>query len=103
MKVSLSWLKEYIDVDINVNNLADALTMAGLEVEAVSDRYSYLNSVVIGRLAKIDPHPNDDKLKLCRVDIGDRIITVVCGAPNVKNDMLAPCAMPDLFPKRNNP
>ncbi|RZB37238.1 MAG: phenylalanyl-tRNA synthetase beta chain [Desulfobacteraceae bacterium Eth-SRB2] len=100
MKVSLSWLKEYVDVDINVNDLADALTMAGLEVEAVSDRYDYLNNVVIGRLAKIDPHPNADKLKLCRVDIGDRIITVVCGAPNAKNDMLVPCAMPGTcFPK----
>ena len=100
MKVSLSWLKEYIDVGINVNDLADALTMAGLEVEAISDRYDYLNSVVIGRLAKIHPHPNADKLKLCRVDIGDRTITVVCGAPNVKNDMLAPCAMPGTcFPK----
>ena len=94
MKISLSWLKQYIDVDINVNDLADALTMAGLEVEAVSDRYDYLNRVIIGRLARIDPHPNADKLKLCRVDIGDRMITVVCGAPNVKKNMLAPCAMP---------
>ncbi|MBW2055104.1 MAG: phenylalanine--tRNA ligase subunit beta, partial [Deltaproteobacteria bacterium] len=84
MKVSLSWLKEYIDVDINVNDLADALTMVGLEVEAISDRYDYLNSVVIGRLVRIDPRPHADKLKLCRVDIGDRTITVVCGAPNVK-------------------
>ena len=100
MKISLSWLKQYIDVDINVNDLADALTMAGLEVEAVSDRYDYLNSVVIGRIAKIDPHPNANKLKLCRVDIGDRMLTVVCGAPNVRNDMLAPCAMPGTcFPK----
>jgi len=100
MKISLSWLKQYIDVDINVNDLADALTMAGLEVEAVSDRYDYLNSVVIGRIAKIDPHPNANKLKLCRVDIGERMLTVVCGAPNVRNDMLAPCAMPGTcFPK----
>jgi len=100
MKVSLSWLKEYVDIDMDVNDLADALTMAGLEVEAVSDRYDYLNRVVIGRLVKIDPHPNADKLKLCRVDIGDRIITVVCGAPNVKYDMLVPCAMPGTcFPK----
>jgi phenylalanyl-tRNA synthetase beta chain len=100
MKVSLSWLKEYVDIDMDVNNLADALTMAGLEVEALSDRYDYLNRVVIGRLVKIDPHPNADKLKLCRVDIGDRIITVVCGAPNVKYDMLVPCAMPGTcFPK----
>lgn len=100
MKISLSWLKQYIEVDINVSDLADALTMAGLEVEAVSDRYDYLNRVVIGRLSKIAPHPNAEKLKLCRVDIGDRILTVVCGAPNVKNDMLAPCAMPGTcFPK----
>jgi len=100
MKISLSWLKQYIDVDININDLADALTMAGLEVEAVSDRYDYLNSVIIGRIAKIDPHPNANKLKLCRVDIGDRMLTVVCGAPNVRNDMLAPCAMPGTcFPK----
>jgi phenylalanyl-tRNA synthetase beta chain len=100
MKISLSWLKQYIDVDINVSVLADALTMAGLEVEAVSDRYDYLNRVVIGRLSKIDPHSNADKLKLCRVDIGDRMLTVVCGAPNVKNDMLVPCAMPGTcFPK----
>ncbi|RLB86034.1 MAG: phenylalanine--tRNA ligase subunit beta [Deltaproteobacteria bacterium] len=100
MKVSLSWLKEYVDIDINVNELADALTMAGLEVEAIADRYDYLNRVIIGRLTKIDPHPNADKLKLCRVDIGDRMLTVVCGAPNVKNDMLAPCAMPGTcFPK----
>jgi phenylalanyl-tRNA synthetase beta chain len=100
MKISLSWLKEYIEINISVSDLADALTMAGLEVEAVSDRYDYLNSVVIGRLSKIDPHPNTDKLKLCRVDIGDRMVTVVCGAPNVKNDMLAPCAMPGTcFPK----
>ena len=100
MKISLSWLKEYIDVEIPVSDLADALTMAGLEVEAVSDRYDYLNHVVIGRLSKIDPHPNADTLKLCRVDIGDRMITVVCGAPNIKNDMLVPCAMPGTcFPK----
>jgi phenylalanyl-tRNA synthetase beta chain len=100
MKISLSWLKQYIDVAINVNDLANALTMAGLEVEAVSDRYNYLNRVVIGRLAKIDPHPNADKLKLCRVDIGNRMITVVCGAPNVRTNMLAPCAMPGTcFPK----
>ena len=100
MKVSLSWLKEYISIDINVNDLADALTMVGLEVEAVSDRYDYLNSVVIGRIANIDPHPNVDKLKLCSVDIGDKIIPVVCGAPNARKDMLAPCALPGTcFPK----
>ncbi|MBU0768838.1 MAG: phenylalanine--tRNA ligase subunit beta, partial [Proteobacteria bacterium] len=93
MKVSLSWLKEYVSINLNANDLADALTMAGLEVEAVWDRYDYLNSVHVGRIVNIDPHPNSDKLKLCSVDIGGDIISVVCGAPNVKTDMLAPCAI----------
>ena len=97
MKVSLSWLREYVNVDINVNDLADALTMVGLEVEAVSDRYDYLGSVVIGRITEISPHPNADKLKICSVDIGDSTIPVVCGAPNAKKDMLAPCALPGTY------
>jgi len=100
MKVSLSWLKEYVSINLNANDLADALTMAGLEVEAVSDRYDYLNSVHVGRIVKIDPHPNSDKLKLCSVDIGGEIISVVCGAPNVKTGILAPCALPGTsFPR----
>jgi len=101
MKVSLSWLKDYISVNKNIDDLADALTMAGLEVESVSDRYSYLNTVVIGRIIEIKTHPNADKLKLCNVDIGKQVIPVVCGAPNVKNGILAPCALPGtVFPNR---
>ena len=100
MKVSLNWVKEYVDVDMDPSDLADALTMAGLEVEAISDRYDYLDRVVVGRITAVEPHPNADKLKLCRVDIGERSVTVVCGAPNVKKDMLAPCALPGTrFPK----
>ncbi|MBC8198584.1 MAG: phenylalanine--tRNA ligase subunit beta [Desulfobacterales bacterium] len=99
MKVSVSWLKDYISIDKNIDDLADALTMAGLEVESVSDRYSYLNSVVIGRIVEIKTHPDADKLKLCHVDIGNRVIPVVCGAPNAKNGILAPCALPGtVFP-----
>ena len=100
MKVSLSWLKEYVSINLDTDHLADALTMAGLEVEAVSDRYEYLNSVHVGRIVNIDPHPNSEKLKLCSVDIGTDIISVVCGAPNVKTDMFAPCALPGTsFPR----
>ena len=99
MKVSLSWLKDYISIDMNIDDLADALTMAGLEVEYVSDRYSYLNSVMVGRVVEVETHPNADKLKLCHVDIGNRIIPVVCGAPNIKKGILAPCALPGtVFP-----
>jgi phenylalanyl-tRNA synthetase beta chain len=94
MKVSLSWLKEYVGVDMPTGDLADALTMVGLEVDAVSDRYAYLDNVVVGRIVTIDSHPQDDRLSVCRVDIGSRTISVVCGAPNVQKDMLAPCALP---------
>ncbi|MBW2567880.1 MAG: phenylalanine--tRNA ligase subunit beta [Deltaproteobacteria bacterium] len=101
MKVSLSWLKDYISIKMDSENLAEALTMAGLEVEAVSDRYSYLDTVMVGRIVEVNPHPNADKLKLCKVDTGDRTIPVVCGAPNAKKDMLAPCALPGTcFPDR---
>ncbi len=94
MKVSLSWLNEYIPVTLPVADLADALTMAGLEVGAVEDRYDYLETVVVGRVAAVTDHPNSDHLKLCRVEAGDRAVSVVCGAPNVAEGMLSPLARP---------
>ncbi|MGD9137907.1 MAG: phenylalanine--tRNA ligase subunit beta, partial [Desulfobacterales bacterium] len=99
MKVSLSWLKDYIPVNLDAADLAEALTMVGLEVDSVADRYSYLNGVVVGRVVEMDRHPNADKLVVCRVDAGDRISSVVCGAPNVEPGMLAPLAKPGtVFP-----
>ncbi len=94
MKVSLSWLKAYVAVEMTVDALAEALTMAGLEVEAVSDRYSWLETVPVGRVLAVAPHPRADHLQCCRVEIGDRTVAVVCGAPNVAPDQLAPLALP---------
>jgi phenylalanyl-tRNA synthetase beta chain len=94
MKVSLNWLKEYVSIDISPQDLADRLTMAGLEVEAVIDRYEYLNTVLVGRISVIKPHPKADNLKICDVDLGGRTISVVCGAPNAKINMKVPCALP---------
>lgn len=93
MKVSLSWLKEYVPIQMTVSDLADALTMAGLEVEAVINRYAHLETVVVGNVKEVLPHPNADRLKLCRVDCGNDIVRVVCGAPNVATGMNAPLAM----------
>jgi len=99
MKVSLSWLRDYIDITMSPADLAEALTMAGMEVDSVFDRYAYLNTVVVGRVEAVRPHPNADKLKLCRVSTGDRRLSVVCGAPNVTEGMLAPLALPGtVFP-----
>ena len=94
MKVSLSWLNEYVEIKLPPAELADALTMAGLEVDSVEDRYSYLNSVLVARVTAVNPHPNADRLTCCDVDLGSRTTTVVCGAPNVQPGMLTPCALP---------
>jgi phenylalanyl-tRNA synthetase beta chain len=94
MKVSLSWLKEYIDVKMDPSELAAALTMVGLEVDSVLDRYAYLNPVIVGRVEEVGPHPNADKLRICRVDTGERRLSVVCGAPNVRAGMVSPLALP---------
>ena len=99
MKVSLSWLKEYVPIEMDVDRLVEALTMAGLEVEEVSDRYHYLDRVFVGRIAAIENHPNADHLKVCSVDVGDRALRVVCGAPNVSEGMRSPLALPGtVFP-----
>jgi len=95
MKVSLSWLKDYVQIELGFLELADALTMAGLEVEAVYNRYEYLNSVLVGRVVSCKPHCCADNLQVCEVDLGKNfIIPVVCGAPNVKIGMLTPVALP---------
>ncbi|MCF8026253.1 MAG: phenylalanine--tRNA ligase subunit beta [Desulfobacteraceae bacterium] len=92
MKVSLDWLRQYVDIDIKASELADLITMAGLEVEAVIDPYEQINSVKVGRITDISPHPNADKLVCCKVDIGSSTTEIVCGAPNVKKGMNVPCA-----------
>ncbi len=99
MIVSLSWLKDYVSIQMDVASLANALTMVGLEVEAVWNRFAYLNRVVVARIDEISPHPNADQLTICKVNTGDRNLDIVCGAPNVQTGMLAPLAFPGtVFP-----
>lgn len=94
MKANLRWLQEYVDVDKGAQNIADALTMAGLEVETVQDRFTYLDSVVVARILEIRPHPNADKLQLCTVDIGEKKLPIVCGASNIREQMVIALALP---------
>jgi phenylalanyl-tRNA synthetase beta chain len=94
MKVSLSWLNDYVSIQMDPSDLAEALTMVGLEVESVSARYRYLDTVFVGQIKEIAPHPNADKLSLCQVDTGQGQVSVVCGAPNIKTGMLSPIALP---------
>jgi len=99
MKFSLSWLREYIPVEISAEELSDRLTMVGLEVDSLSDRYRYLNTVVAGRILESKPHPDAKSLKICVVDIGDKKLKIVCGAPNVETGLVTACAIPGtVFP-----
>ena len=93
MNVTLNWLKNYIDFEFSPSELADRLTMLGIEVEVIKQLGAELEGVVVGGVTAIRPHPNADKLVLCQVDIGETAeLQIVCGAPNVREGMLAPVA-----------
>jgi phenylalanyl-tRNA synthetase beta chain len=83
MRVSYLWLKDFVDFTLTPSELAGLLTMAGLEVEAVEPVGPELEGLVVAQVLEVCPHPNADKLRLCRVNLGDRTLEVVCGAPNV--------------------
>ena len=84
MKVTYNWLKEFVDFDLTPQDLADLLTMLGLEVEGVTSLGSGMDEVVVARVVEKKQHPNADKLSLCKVDSGNGILSVVCGAQNFK-------------------
>jgi phenylalanyl-tRNA synthetase beta chain len=85
MKISLNWLKQYVNIDhIPLNDLLNNLTMSGLEVEDVNDESSKLKNIVVGFVKEKKKHPNADKLSLCVVSTGNEDFQVVCGAPNVE-------------------
>nr|WP_320190798.1 phenylalanine--tRNA ligase subunit beta [uncultured Desulfobacter sp.] len=95
MKVSLSWLREYIPIDLDPQDISDRLTMAGLEVDGVESLYDYLDNVIVAQVVQARQHPNADKLTCCAVDIGKgELSPIVCGAPNVREGMYVACALP---------
>ncbi|MEO1068119.1 MAG: phenylalanine--tRNA ligase subunit beta, partial [Cyanobacteria bacterium J06638_6] len=98
MRISLNWLNEYVTIQLSPQELADALTMAGFEVEDIEDRSTWAEGVVVGRVVERSPHPDADKLSVCQVDIGqtDRS-TIVCGAANVRADTYVAVATVDTY------
>ncbi|MFC1965059.1 phenylalanine--tRNA ligase subunit beta [Chloroflexota bacterium] len=83
MKVPIKWLREYVDITIPLVDLADRLTMAGLEVKGMQVTGGDWENIVIGQIVAIAPHPNADRLCLTKVDLGAGQETIVCGAPNL--------------------
>ena len=93
MNVTLNWLKAYIDFEFSPSELADRLTMLGVEVESIKQLGTDLEGIIVGSVTSIRPHPNADKLVLCQVNTGGtEELQIVCGAPNVREGMLAPVA-----------
>lgn len=85
MKVPVKWLKEYIDFDLSVEDLAHKLTMSGLEVEDIIDYEPTFDEVYVGKIEEKDQHPNADKLSFCKVRVSenDEPLGIVCGAKNI--------------------
>jgi len=93
MLVNEAWLKEFVDYSIPTHQLTDKLTMAGLEVDSVTTAAADFTGVLVGEVLSVEPHPNADKLRLCKVSIGDvEPLDIVCGASNVRTGLRVPVA-----------
>jgi len=97
MKFTLSWLKDHLETDKSLEEIADTLTAIGLEVEAVDNRAG-LNAFMIARVLEAEKHPDADKLQVLKVDAGDgRPVQVVCGAPNARAGLIGVFAPPGTY------
>src|SRR5215471_5070692 len=94
MKVTLNWLKQYVDFDWSAEELAERLTMLGIEVEEVEKLAGEFEGVVVAQVITRDKHPNADKLSLCRVNDGKGERQIVCGAHNFKAGDKVPLILP---------
>ncbi|MBQ3055467.1 MAG: phenylalanine--tRNA ligase subunit beta [Oscillospiraceae bacterium] len=96
MKVSLNWIKEYVALpeDMDLSRLAYDLTMATVEVEGVTNLADEFQNIIVGQITEVLPHPNAEKLRICKVDIGTEIKDIVCGGSNLEAGMKVAVACP---------
>ena len=96
MKVSLNWIKDYVDLpaDMDLKRLAYDLTMSTVEVEDTIELAKQFDHMVVGRIKTIEQHPNADKLKVCKTDIGGEVKDIVCGGSNLTEGMKVAVALP---------
>ena len=96
MKISLNWLKRYVDIPVAVNELCDKMILSGFEVESIEDLSASMSNVVAARILKLEKHPDADKLQICQMDVGgDEPIQIITGAQNVFEGALVPAALHD--------
>jgi phenylalanyl-tRNA synthetase beta chain len=90
MKLSLNWIKDFVKLpdDMDLSRLAYDLTMSTVEVEGVHDLGKQFDGIIVGKIVEVLPHPNADKLRICRTDIGGgEIKEIVCGGSNLEENM----------------
>src|ERR1700743_1519852 len=94
MKISKLWLRDWVNFSLSDEELANQLTLAGLEVDAVNPVAGEFNQVVVAEVLSTKPHPNADKLTLCEVNVNrDKPLSIVCGASNVRPGLKVALAM----------
>ncbi|HAY47161.1 MAG TPA: phenylalanine--tRNA ligase subunit beta [Gammaproteobacteria bacterium] len=93
MIITEQWLRQWVDTDLNVNEIADVLTLAGLEVDAVEPIGLPHDKVIVGEIVSAAPHPDADRLQVCQVSDGKESFQVVCGAKNARVGIKVPYAM----------
>ena len=94
MKISLNWIKDFVNLDgISVKDIWYRFTMSAAEVDDVVEMGKNIRNVVVGKVVSVQSHPTSSKLKICMIDAGEGIIQCVCGAPNVREGVLAPFAL----------
>ena len=106
MKAPFSWLKDYVDIDVTAQELADKLFSCGFEVEELIYLGAKINRVVVGEIKALTPHPDSDHMQICVVDCGEeygRELQIVTGAPNVYVGMKTPCALDGSTVVESNP
>ncbi|MET4127750.1 phenylalanine--tRNA ligase subunit beta [Roseovarius sp. MBR-6] len=97
MKFTLSWLKDHLDTKATVDEIAEALTDLGLEVEGVADPAARLAAFTIGKVLSAEQHPDADRLRVCRVATDEGEVQIVCGAPNAREGITVVIAKPGVY------
>ncbi len=97
MKFTLSWLKEHLETDASLDDILDALTDLGLEVEGVEDPASRLTAFTIGKVIAAEKHPDADRLKVCKVLTDEGETQIICGAPNAREGITVVVAKPGTY------
>lgn len=93
MLLPVRWLSNYVDIDVDIKDLADKLTLSGSNVESIKRIDKGIKNIIVGKILEIKPHDNADKLVICQIDVGEEVLQIVTGATNVKENDYVPVAI----------